>query len=131
MISIKNNGSKHAGNLRMWHGLSLVIGGLLGVAGHLILLTGWLMDRAYRLLISVLRSHSQPTPQPPPARSRHIPASVRRAVFERDKGQCITCGTHEDLSLDHEIPWSKGGAHSAGNLRVLCMPCNRSKGARL
>ena len=33
----------------------------------------------------------------------------------------------EDLSLDHIISVAKGGPTTAGNLQVLCKPCNVKK----
>lgn len=61
-----------------------------------------------------------------------IPYRVRRAVLERDGGQCRECGARADLQFDHVIPWSRGGAHDdPDNLALRCGPCNRRKGARV
>lgn len=60
-----------------------------------------------------------------------IPAHLRKRVMERDGYACTECGDTNDLTLDHIYPWSKGGPDSYGNLRVLCRPCNSSKGARV
>ncbi len=35
----------------------------------------------------------------------------------------------EDLTLDHVVPVSAGGPGSLANLQLLCLPCNRRKGA--
>ena len=43
---------------------------------------------------------------------------------------CHMCFTHEDLSLDHNIPVSKGGNNDLDNLQILCMDCNRIKSDR-
>lgn len=34
------------------------------------------------------------------------------------------------LHLDHVIPYSAGGTETADNMRVLCEPCNLSRGDR-
>ena len=70
---------------------------------------------------------------PPPSRSRHIPARIRRAVFKRDGLACtdhdpITgrrCGSQFALELDHRIPFAKGGLHSAENLTARCRAHNQ------
>ena len=63
-------------------------------------------------------------------RSR-VPLEIRRAVFERDGGQCVECGGSFDLEYDHVIPFSLGGATSVANLQLLCGDCNRTKGATI
>jgi len=60
-----------------------------------------------------------------------IPSDVKQFVWERDNGQCVECGSPEDLQYDHIIPFSKGGSSTAENLQILCGACNRSKGAKI
>ena len=60
-----------------------------------------------------------------------IPPEVRLAVYARDGHRCVECDAAEDLTLDHIIPWSKGGPDTEDNLRVLCRSCNSRKGARI
>jgi hypothetical protein len=65
-----------------------------------------------------------------PARSRHIPASVRRrkiAEHELRTGKKFSLRKHE---LDHHIAFSRGGSHTEDNLRVVERKKNRSKGAK-
>ncbi|MEU0562014.1 HNH endonuclease signature motif containing protein [Dactylosporangium sp. NPDC006015] len=63
--------------------------------------------------------------------SRSVPAAVRTEVWQRDGGACVECQATEYLEFDHVIPWSRGGATSAGNLQLLCRRCNLKKGARI
>lgn len=65
-----------------------------------------------------------------PKRSRHIPKSVRRQVIQkhiRKKGSYNPQKHH----LDHRVPFSKGGSHTADNLRVISKRRNLKKGARM
>lgn len=58
-----------------------------------------------------------------------IPESVRLFVWQRDKGQCVKCGSRERLEFDHIIPIIAGGSSTERNVQLLCESCNRSKGA--
>ena len=64
-------------------------------------------------------------------RRNAIPREVKHAVFQRDGGRCVECGSNFDIQYDHVIPHSMGGADSVENLQILCAPCNQSKGASL
>jgi hypothetical protein len=66
---------------------------------------------------------------------------TRREVFARGNGICYICGqlTHYENSdkyspllatVDHLIPWTKGGEHSWENVKLCCLRCNIVKGNR-
>jgi len=60
--------------------------------------------------------------------SRLIPTTVKLEVWTRDKGQCVLCGSKENLHFDHDLPYSKGGTSlTAANVRILCMKHNIKK----
>lgn len=78
------------------------------------------------------RAHSLYAGQAAPGPRREpVPREVRYAVFERDGGCCVECGSNFDLQYDHIIPVAMGGATTVENLQLLCGDCNRSKGASL
>jgi hypothetical protein len=66
-------------------------------------------------------------PPPPTGRSRHVPAEVWRAVWERDRGRCVwpvdgggVCGSTRKLQLDHVDGWALGAATTVDGCRILC-----------
>jgi hypothetical protein len=61
-------------------------------------------------------------------RSRYIPRATRRAVIERDlKSEEYDPRKHH---IDHVWPFSRGGSHTADNLRVIERKRNLQKGAK-
>jgi len=59
---------------------------------------------------------------------RLIPPPVKLAVWKRDKGKCVLCGSTDNLHFDHIIPYSKGGSSLvAENIQLLCARHNIAK----
>lgn len=78
------------------------------------------LERAHAALAGETAQRRQPIPRP-----------VRLAVFERDGGRCVECGSAFDIQYDHVIPLALGGANTVENLQILCAPCNQAKGGTL
>jgi hypothetical protein len=71
-------------------------------------------------------------PQGGPAKGRHIPAVVKRAVLERDGGQCTfvsekgqRCESRLRLEYDHVEPFARGGRATVSGVRLLCRAHNQ------
>lgn len=63
---------------------------------------------------------------------RIIPTHVKLAVWKRDKGACVECGSTTNLHFDHILPYSKGGtSETETNIQLLCMRHNIRKGANI
>lgn len=92
----------------------------------------------------ILRSESRnlnecaldgPSPTARVTKDGHIRKSIsspkRLRVYKKDGYKCVSCGTSEDLSVDHIHPVSRGGSNDMANLQTMCLPCNMSKGAKI
>lgn len=64
-------------------------------------------------------------------RREYIPRRIIAAVYKRDKGCCVYCGSTHNLQIDHIIPVSKGGATTLKNLQLLCQTCNLKKSNKI
>src|SRR5438876_12039505 len=68
---------------------------------------------------------------------RHIPAHVKRAVWERDRGQCTFVGdtgrrgeSRKFLEYDHVDPVARGGQATVQGLRLRCRGHNQLEAER-
>lgn len=61
---------------------------------------------------------------------RHARRRHGAYVFRRDGYRCSYCGSSSDLTLDHIVPLSRGGANGPRNLTTACRGCNSAKNAR-
>ena len=84
-----------------------------------------LEKRALQELIDEGKIFPEANKRPP------IPKTVVDAVWNRDRGKCVYCGSNENLHLDHIIPFSKGGDTSVENLQLLCQKCNLEKSNKI
>jgi 5-methylcytosine-specific restriction endonuclease McrA len=64
-------------------------------------------------------------------RARHIPAAIRRAVYQRDGGRCRylgpggrRCDDRHRLEYHHVHPFGRGGAHAIENIVLMCRTHN-------
>jgi 5-methylcytosine-specific restriction endonuclease McrA len=75
--------------------------------------------------------------QRPSANPRHIPAEVKRAVWERDEGQCTfvgpagkRCPARTRLEFDHIQEVARGGRASVAGIRLCCRAHNQYEAER-
>ncbi|MBI5709662.1 MAG: hypothetical protein HZC42_05050, partial [Candidatus Eisenbacteria bacterium] len=99
------------------------------------------LDRALEALIEQLERRkfaatSKPRPRRAPRRAsanpRHIPAHVKRAVWERDGGRCTfvgdtghRCPARKLLEFDHVEEVARGGRASVAGVRLRCRAHNQ------
>ena len=100
------------------------------------------LDRALDALIRQLETRkfartSSPRRARASVRKRYISAHVRRAVWERDGGQCTfvgdngkRCETRTFLEYDHVDPVSRGGQATAEGMRLRCRAHNQLEAER-
>lgn len=80
----------------------------------------------------------KPLKTPRPSKPGHIPAHVRRAVWERDGGRCQfrldsgeICGSTYLVEVDHIQPEALGGAATFENCRLACFGHNQLAARRV
>ncbi|RHV96964.1 HNH endonuclease [Odoribacter sp. OF09-27XD] len=62
---------------------------------------------------------------------RFASKKLRSLVLDKFNYTCQKCGSHENLQIDHIIPYSQGGKTVFNNLTVLCRKCNRQKSDKI
>ena len=94
-----------------------------------------IFERALTLLVTGLRKSRHGAVNRPRETShcdtgRHVPASVKRAVWERDQGRCAfigavgRCTERGFLEYHHRVPYADGGATNLENLELRCRAHN-------
>ena len=97
-----------------------------------------MFERALSALIGQLEKRKfsatrRPRPsRRPSANPRHIPAQVKRAVWERDGGQCTfvsetghRCAARTRLEFDHIVEVARGGEATVAGIRLRCRAHNQ------
>lgn len=78
--------------------------------------------------INAAKEHKHASPAVDLEQTRQIPGKIKLAVFKRDKGQCIQCGSKNNLHFDHILPFSLGGTSlKEENIQLLCARHNIQK----
>src|SRR5713226_1408637 len=87
-------------------------------------------DRKRKALTDRPRARSEGSSE----NDRYVPATVKRAVWERDQGRCTwpmgdgeVCGSTHRLEFDHDLEVALGGKPTIENIRLLCKSHNLMK----
>ena len=100
-----------------------------------------IFDRAMTVLLAELRKGKHGAverPRTPSASGagRHVPAAVKRAVWERDQGRCAfvgavgRCTERGFLEYHHRVPYADGGTTIPDNLELRCRAHNAYESER-
>jgi hypothetical protein len=66
----------------------------------------------------------------PSALSRSARGAKRDYILERDKKLCQICERTDELTMQHIVPYSRGGESTSRNLVTLCKKCNEGLGTK-
>ena len=117
--------------------------GIWAFAGTFELLDAWPEQsggrRVYKFKLKLVDSNdltdrkaNKPSGGDDLAHNRIIPSQVKQAVWKRDQGKCIECGSKDNLHFDHILPFSKGGSSVLiENIQLLCARHNLQKSDKL
>lgn len=101
------------------------------------------LDRALDALIATLEKRKFAATDKPhkagrTSDPRHIPATIRRTVRERDEGRCTyvtadghRCEARKFLEYDHKLPVARGGTSTVDNVRLRCRAHNQLEAERV
>lgn len=59
--------------------------------------------------------------------NNRITSQQVRDRFEVHDCKCVYCGSGENITIDHRIPFHEGGKNIPSNIVPACMSCNASK----
>lgn len=64
---------------------------------------------------------------------RPVSGAELKKLWRAQQGICARCGISllAGYEIDHVWPVARGGRHEFENLQLLCVRCNRGKGARV
>jgi hypothetical protein len=112
--------------------------GIWAFNGFFLLTDAWTASDGRRLVykfrLELTESESSAVSRSPSdlLHNRVIPSAVKLEVWQRDKGQCVLCGSKNNLHFDHDLPYSKGGTSlTTANIRLLCARHNLAKGSKI
>jgi hypothetical protein len=103
-----------------------------------------ILDRAFDALLEKLQrakcgaaDRPRQSPAKPSEDARHVPAHVKRAVWNRDGGRCTfvsdtgqRCTERKSLEYDHVLEVARGGRASVEGVRLLCRTHNQLSAER-
>jgi len=74
---------------------------------------------------SALGSYTDTTIASPSVLKRSLRGRSRAEILRRDGKRCLLCGSTDNLTLQHVLPYSLGGETHSSNLIALCEPHNQ------
>lgn len=83
----------------------------------------WLRKR--KCLMSPFGSFTDVRITSPSVRKRTFRGKFKKRILDRDGNKCVICADVNRLTLQHVVPYSKGGETSYRNLMTLCGSCNQ------